>query len=237
MTQLELLTKAEFIRHFAEGTLRLVFVGMSNTGKSRRAERLMNHCCFHMYSVDEHIARKLGLSDVKEVGVWLGHPDTEGYAERAAYYLGLENRYTCLESLEEIIPKGKNLVFDTTGSVAHLPQETRDWLSDNCLVVYLTLDPSEMRKMVDRFFNVPKPLIWGGFFHKGDRQTTEEALRASYPNLVNARSEKYADMANISIPAVELWDEREESNEVAGRRILDAILKRLPGQEPGKKPW
>ncbi|NTV22294.1 MAG: hypothetical protein HGB03_01855 [Candidatus Yonathbacteria bacterium] len=230
MTTLEPLTKIEFVEHLLAGNLRFVLVGMSNTGKSRRAKELMRTLGFFMYSVDELIANELGLKNVGEVGEWLGHPDSEGYAEREKEYLRLENKYTCLASLEAIIPEGKNLVFDTTGSVAHLPQETRDWLSENCLVVYLTLEGSDMEKIIDLFFRVMKPLIWGEFFFIQKGESRNEALRRCYPDLLAFRAEKYADMANIRISAKELW------NASAGA-ILDAVLQCLPGEDPENVPW
>jgi len=230
MKKLPLLSKEEFVSHYMARTLRLVFVGMSNTGKSRRAKELMRTLSFFMYSVDELIAKELGLKNVGEVGEWLGHPDSEGYAEREKEYLRLEDKYTRLESIEAIIPKGKNLVFDTTGSVAHLPQETRDWLSDNCLVVYLTLEQSDMKRMMELFFHVMKPLIWGEFFSIQNGETRDEALRRCYPNLLAFRTDKYADMKNISIRSKDLWD-------ASAGVILDAVIQRLPGEEPENVPW
>lgn len=230
MEKLPLLSKEEFVSHYMAGTLRLVFVGMSNTGKSRRAKELMRTVGFFMYSVDELIAKELGLKNIGEVGEWLGHPDSEGYAEREKEYLRLEDKYTRLESIEAIIPKGKNLVFDTTGSVAHLPQETRDWLSDNCLVVYLTLEKSNMGKIIDLFFRVTKPLIWGEFFSIQNGESRDDALRRCYLDLLAFRAKKYADMANVEVPAKELWNAPAEV-------ILDTVLQCLPGEEPEKVPW
>ena len=230
MTNQEKLTKKEFLGHFLAGTLRLVFVGMSNTGKSRRAKELLRTLGFFMYSVDEYIAKELGMHNVGEVGEWLGHPDSDGYVKREKEYLRLEDKYTRLESIEAIIPKEKNLVFDTTGSVAHLPQETRDWLSDNCLVIYLTLEESDMEKIINLFFRVMKPLIWGEYFQFCNGETRDNALRTCYPNLLAFRTEKYADMANISIRSKDLWD-------ASAGVILDAILNCLPGDEPEEVPW
>jgi shikimate kinase len=241
MKRLELLTKEEFVAHYIVHTLRLVFVGMSNTGKSRRAKTLRDALGFSMYSVDGLIARALGFTDVHEVGTWMKGPASYGYRTRERRYLELEAEHTFLESVwdDEINPM--NFVFDTTGSVAHLPEWIRQWLSDNALVVYLTVEESDINDMIKRFFNVPKPVVWEKFWKKHSNRSNRKTTRHAYPRLLAYRAQRYADMANISIPAKKLYDKSQKDSLDAPNKnaiaILDTIMSRLPGPEPVDVPW
>ena len=111
MGQSEQLTQAEYDRHIAEGTFRLAFVGMSNVGKSYRAQVLQDECGFFWYRVNQEIFRSLGLKSEDEVAAWLGFPDSPDYHDRERIYLEAEARYTKVDFLDT---HGKNLVFDTT---------------------------------------------------------------------------------------------------------------------------
>lgn len=227
VSSISLLTKIEFIRHFLANTLRIVLVGMSNSGKSRRALALMEAFGFFVYSVDEQIAKARGLSGVEAIGKWLEHPDSRGYAEREKIYLELEERFTDIAYIERHVPKGKNIVFDTTGSFAHLSERVRKGLYEHCLVVYLEVD--DVEEMISRFFKVVKPLIWGDCFSQDDGEERDEALRRSYPGLLTYREERYKEGANITILARALWNATAE-------RILDTILSKLPGSLREKNP-
>jgi shikimate kinase len=234
------LTKREFIAHYNALTLRIVLIGMSNAGKSRRAKELMESLDFFVYSVDAEIAKALNLPNVEAIGKWLGHPDLPGYKEKEKIYLALEEKFSDIAYIEKHVPKGKNIVFDTTGSVAHLSEEIRTKLYEHCLVVYLTVD--DLERMIKKFFETTKPLIWGDCFSQHEGESRDEALRRSYPELLAFREGRYASGLNVvQIPAHTLWDATAE-------RILDTILSELPGSldeknlETGEKeditiPW
>jgi shikimate kinase len=225
---LQALTKAEFIAHYNALTLRIVLIGMSNAGKSRRAKELMESLDFFVYSVDAEIAKELGLRDVEAIGEWLGHPDVPGYKEKEKIYLALEEKFSDIAYIEKHVPRGKNIVFDTTGSVAHLSEEIRTKLYEHCLVVYLTVDSIE--RMIENFFETVKPLIWGDYFSQREGESRDEALRRSYPELLAFREERYASGLNVvKIPAHILWDATAEC-------ILNTILSRLPGSLEEKNP-
>jgi len=197
----EQLRPQEFDVHIAEGTLRLSFVGMSNGGKSYRSKVLRNDEQFLWYHVDEHIQKALGFDDMGAMSSWLGYPTDEYYSERERHYLELEDRFTKNASLQT---NGQNLVFDTTGSVVHLPPETLSIVKETCLVVHLDVGEESLEHLIEQFFKEPKPVAWFGHYEGGESQ--EEALRHSYPKLLAARLQKYRELAHINIAASELRD-------------------------------
>src|SRR3989344_1008208 len=209
----ENLMQAEFEAHIANNTLRLAFVGMSNAGKSYRSKVLRDECGFMWYHVDDEILKSLGFSTLEEISEWLGYPNREGYPERGKTNLECEDKNTKVDFLDA---GGKNLVFDTTGSVIYLPQTTLTWLKENCLIVNLTVDEGAVDKMMKKFFDHPKPVTWGGFFKPKKGDTEKETLERCYPKLLSDRLKKYRTLAHINVPAEALRDK-------GGRETLDEI--------------
>lgn len=200
---LSLLTPEEFDAHLSNKTLRLAFVGMSNAGKSYRSRILNKENDFLWYQVDEEIQKALGFSDMSEISSWLGYPNKDSYEEREKNYLELENKFTSEASMQT---GGKNFVFDTTGSVGHLEETTISILKANCLVVNLEMDENNIGDMIEKFFKEPKPVCWAGNFSTQEDESQEDALRRSYPILLQKRLKKYRELAHISIPALEVRD-------------------------------
>jgi len=198
-----LLTSQEMDAHIAAGTFRLSFIGMSNAGKSYRSKVLNREANFLWYQVDEQIQQALGFKTMGEISSWLGYPTSVGYKDRERQYLELENRFTKEAAMET---KGQNFVFDTTGSVAHLDQETLQILKENCLVVHLMVDEKSIEKMMEKFFVEPKPVAWCGYFTEREGETEEAALRRCYPEILAERLKKYRALAHINIPAEEVRD-------------------------------
>lgn len=212
-----LLTPEELDAHVANGTFRLSFVGMSNAGKSYRSKVLARDYNFLWYQVDEEIQKAFGFSDMGEISGWLGYPSDATYAEREARYLELENLFTKQAALET---RGKNLVFDTTGSVIHLEPETIFILKENCLVINLDVGVGSLEKMVEKFFIEPKPVAWCGNFSKMEDESVDDALRRCYPALLRWRLGEYRTLAHITIPAEEIRDK-------TGVETLEVIKKYL----------
>ena len=201
--QSQQLTPSEFDAHLAQGTLRLSFVGMSNAGKSYRSKVLARERDFLWYQVDEEIQKALGFATMAEISSWIGYPVSGGYKEREAKYLELENTSTLEASMKT---GGKNFVFDTTGSVVHLEQETLNVLKENCLVVHLDIGEDSLHKMVEKFFIEPKPVAWGDYFFMQEGESEDLALRRCYPALLRARLKKYRTLAHLNIPAKSVRD-------------------------------
>ena len=101
---------------------------------------------------------------------------------------------------------GKNLVFDTTGSVAQLAPETLKALKENCLIVHLDVGEDSLARMIEKFFEDPKPVAWGEYFKQREGETEDAALRRSYPTLLSERLKKYRDFAHVNISAREVYD-------------------------------
>lgn len=198
-----LLTPYEFDEHVARRTLRISLVGMSNAGKSRRAHTLAEDCGFSWYQVDQDIARACQLENVGAVGAWMGYPSAPGYREREQRYLTLEAWFTDRAAMSS---EGRNLVFDTTGSVVHLPASTLETLREHTLVVHLDVGEEALADLLARFFKDPKPVCWGAWWNKQEEESDTAAIQRSYPALLSARLARYRALAHVAIPARELWD-------------------------------
>lgn len=217
--ELEQLTPQEFDAHVEKGTFRLAFVGMSNAGKSYRSKKLCDEAGFLWYEVDKEIEEALSLSSTDTLSSWLGYPTSLGYPAREKEYLALENKCTRKASMET---NGKNLVFDTTGSVAQLEKETLTALKGNYLVVHLDVGEGSLTRMIEKFFEDPKPVAWGEYFEQKEGEDEETALRRCYPTLLTERLKKYRSLAHVTILAGEVYDTSAEET----LAIIKARLKR-----------
>ncbi len=203
----ELLTPDELDKHVTNKDFRLAFVGMSNAGKSYRSKVLRDELDFMWYEVDQEISNKLGLEDVTAVASWMGTPGDDGYQEREDLYAKKEGECTYLQNLDT---GGKNLVFDTTGSVIYLDSHIKNWLLGQCLVVNLDTGEDAIPQMLRRYLKHPKPVSWDGFLQKKDGETENETLERCYPDLLRDRLKKYREFANITVPAKEVYDKTAE---------------------------
>ncbi len=197
------LTPEEFDSHLKNGTCRLSFIGMSNGGKSYRSRVLRDQEGFLWYQVDDEIQREMGFKDMNEISAWLGYPSSPGYAEREARYLEQEGKSTQQVAMKT---HGKNLVFDTTGSVAQLDRAVLDALAEHTLIVHLDVGEDYLPKLMERFFKEPKPVAWGEYFTMLPGESDTDAIRRSYPTLLNARLARYRALAHINIPIKEVFD-------------------------------
>ncbi len=192
-----------FDAHLANKTLRLAFVGMSNAGKSYRSRVLKDEAGFLWYEVDRAIEQELGFASIETISKWLGYPSDKEYAERERQYLALEDRFTQQASN---LKEGKNLVFDTTGSIVHIDPKSIQTVRDNCLVVHLDVGESTLSTMIEDFFNEPKPVVWGEFYRQRGGESAESTIRRCFSELLAWRLEKYRDLAHVNIPVAELRD-------------------------------
>lgn len=201
--QAEKLKPEEFDSHIVGGTCRVAFVGMSNAGKSYRSHILESECGFLWYQVDEKIGDALEHESVAWIASWLGYPSSQRYSEREGRYLDLENTFTKEAAMQT---NGRNLVFDTTGSVTQLEKNTLDILDDNCLIVHLDVGEDAIAKLIKKFFQDPKPVCWGEFFSIGPGESEEAALKRCYPRLLSERLKRYRALAHLNIKASELYN-------------------------------
>ncbi len=213
----ESLRSEEFDTHIREGSLRLALVGMSNAGKSYRSKILRNELGFEWYNVDDEIRKALGLESVDDLSGWLGYPTGAEYPLREKQYLELENRFTKTAAMSKM---GKNLVFDTTGSVVHLPRETLELLEEQALIIHLDVEDDSLDELMERFFANPKPVAWNGFFSIRPGEEEHDALRRSYPILLQERLKRYRALAHMSLPASQMRGKNAEETLSAIRAKL-----------------
>ncbi len=209
----ENLTRVEYEAHIANGTFRLAFVGMSNVGKSYRSKVLRDQSGFMWYQVDEEILKSFGFTSMEEISRWLGYPSGKGYPEREKKYLAAEGKYT---KVDFVHTGGKNLVFDTTGSVIYLQASTLAWLKENCLIVNVVVEEAAIDKMMKKFVENPKPVTWNGAFIPKKGETEKQTLERCYPILLSDRLKRYRALSHINISAETLHDK-------SGRETLDII--------------
>lgn len=215
--QTPLLQPLEFDAHVRNGTLRLALVGMSNAGKSYRSRMLRDELNFFWYEVDVHIQKILELDGMPRVNEWLGQPTSPGYKKRQAKYLEAEEQSTHLHELDT---GGQNLVFDTTGSVIYLSEVVKTWLRHECLIVNIDVGEETIPAMKRKYFEEPKPVIWGSYFSQQSGETEEQALRRSYPQMLRARLQAYRQLAHLTIPFAELYG-------ASGEQTLSVIKNHL----------
>ena len=203
--------------HVKNGTFRLAFVGMSNAGKSYRSRVLRDQCDFMWYEVDAAIQKDLGFANMGDISEWMRQPYTDGFEQRQKQYLDSEARCTKLDTLDT---GGRNLAFDTTGSVIYLDNDTREWLHNDCLIVNIDVGESDIARMVRKYFEEPKPVVWGEMFNRQKDEQDDDALFRCFPLLLEDRLRRYREFAHLSIPLVELYDTSGEETLAIIRKYL-----------------
>ena len=90
----------------------------------------------------------------------------------------------------------KNTVIDTTGSLIYINPKTLSHLKDISKVIYLKVPQSVKEAMFKLYIKDPKPVIWGKSFKKAASESSLEALKNSYPGLLEYRSSRYVELAD-----------------------------------------
>ena len=174
---------------------------MSGVGKSFWAQRLARVAGFVVHDCDAEIGLQLGSivtpnpgeSLVTALGRWMGMPWTQGYAEREARYLELEERVTRVA----LDAARAGHVVDTTGSVIYLSRALQDDLRARCRVVYLRTPEARRDAMLKRYLEEPKPVVWSGGFHADGPPL--QALPRAYAELLAIRDRAYAALAHLTL--------------------------------------
>lgn len=213
----EQLKPQEFEAHIEKGTLRLALVGMSNAGKSHRSRVLQKESGFELHHVDARIATLLGLKSTEDLSRWMGFPSAPDYQEKEEKYLALEDECTKSAAIQT---EGKNLVFDTTGSVIYLTKKTLAVVKKNCLVVHIDVGEDSIEELMERFFKERKPVVWSDFFNIRPGEQEKDALRRCYPALLHDRLQRYRALSHVNIPVTKLHD-------ASGEEILLTIKEHL----------
>ena len=186
--------------------MHLALIGMSGIGKSYWASKLAE-IGFDYYGCDDLIAAKLwpDLSDSHDrllaMANWMGFPHDSHYEPRAAQYLAYE-----VEVMQELIeklrqaPPDQNIVIDTTGSVIYVGAELLTALKKQATLIYLDITPEVHQQMLQKFWQLPRPIIWQNHFHQAADETETQAIERCYPALLTYRQQLYKHYSDAIIP-------------------------------------
>ena len=191
------LSRAEFDAHYAAGTLKIAFVGMSIIGKSYTAMRLATQYDYSLIEVDKIIWENLGHDSMDAFAQWQGQPYTEGYAEREAHSIALESEAT----REALKTDMRNPMIDTTGSVIYTDKDVLAALSKSFYIVYIEAMDDHVERLKAQYFEHPKPLNWAGQYKKYEDLSEEESIKKSYPKLLTSRAKAYTKLADATLPS------------------------------------
>jgi shikimate kinase len=189
----------------------LCLVGMSGIGKSHWARRLERELGMVRYDCDGEIAARLSSivrcapdeEPVHALGRWMGMPWSDGYADREARYLALEEEVTA-SALERALAASGERVIDTTGSAVYLSPARTERLRARTRVVYLRTPDAGRDAMLQRYLVEPKPLVWGGAFVAPDGAPPEAALPECFRALLEWRDQRYVALAHVTLDGGEL---------------------------------
>lgn len=220
------LSLGKFEELLSSRRLGISLIGMSNVGKSYVARALAADPSLGFASVciDDLIEEKLGpflksegFAGIDGVAEWMGQPYDPQYPQTQQLYLRFEE-----ESMNGVThPTGRNLVIDTTGSVIYTPQPVLGRLKSETLVVYLEATAEFRDALFRKYISNPKPVIWGDSFNIQAGESERDALERCYPLLLGFRAERYAQLADVTIPRQLLQD-------ASGRQFLEEVKSRLP---------
>lgn len=213
------LTREDFDARYRSGRLHIAFIGMSNIGKSYTAERLSESHNFELIEVDRIIWESLGEGSMADFARWQGQPYSDGYAEREARSIRIENDAT----KTALTRLGGNALLDTTGSVIYAHDDVLADLSARCLVVHIRADATDIARLQDDYFDTPKPLIWFGHFKADPDKSDRQNIRDCYPALLASRQTRYRALADISLPSQFILDPNTSMDDV-----MDAMRAQLP---------
>lgn len=198
------LTPQEVKQRFEDKTLKLALLGMSNIGKSYFAARLCRDFGFKSVEVDAVIQSKLGQSSMEDHAKWLGQPYSAGYAAREIKAMQVETEAT--REAMDLCARGRNYVLDAPGSVIYVDAPLLEQLSQSFWIIYIQASDADMLRLQELYITSPKPLIWNDSFDGSLGKSQSEAVMKSYPNLLASRAREYARLADITLPAMPLFN-------------------------------
>jgi shikimate kinase len=175
---------------------------MSNVGKSYWSKKLQENG-FKYVGIDEQIARLLNnnhgvdVSDEASLSEWMGQPWDERYYQRSNEYLRIEELVT-RSAIQTAQAATGDFVIDTTGSLVHLSEQTRDLLKKTTRVIYLENDKGIIDIMVENYIKSPKPVYWDGMF-ESNSSVHQDNLKTSYARLLEKRIGLYNELADCKI--------------------------------------
>ncbi|MCB0322847.1 MAG: AAA family ATPase [Bdellovibrionales bacterium] len=204
----------------------ITLIGLSGCGKSHLARRIAEERGFTLYSCDDIIEERLrpqlsaeGYAGLDGMAKWMGYPDAPVFAERQELYLSHE-RDVMHELIALLGADGwgleEDIVIDTTGSVIYTGTQVLDAIKKRSRVIYLGVPESEYEFMFQQYFDDPKPVIWHDVFSKRPGESTVDALRRCYPELIRTRTRLYYEYADVTLVM-----NREHRDRFSAARLLN----------------
>jgi shikimate kinase len=208
------LSRQEAADRYKAGNLKIALLGMSNIGKSHFAKRLHKKFGFSCTEVDAVIQSHLGKDNMNDHAAWLGQPYSQGYAERESEAIDLETRATSA-AIDLCLANG-NAVLDAPGSVIYVDEPVIERLKSNFWLIYLEASHRDIRRLKQLYYTSPKPLIWNDSYNASLAKTPDAAVMASYEGLLAKRADRYSKLANITLPAQQLFTNKIDLAEKLG---------------------
>lgn len=185
-------------------------VGYSGIGKSLLSRRLEDELGWLRFSCDDLIAERLQGELVNipghgetQLANWMGFPWEPHCRDRQELYLLLEEQV--LDEICDALEEAKrtkadvNIVVDTTGSCVYLATDVLNRLRKFSDVIFLEASEDEEEALIERFFQSPKPIIWGDVYQEKAGESHEQAIRRCYPELLRSRRNLYQMLSKIQL--------------------------------------
>lgn len=187
--------------------MNLSLIGMSGIGKSHWSSLLAQHgfrrfCCDAL--IEARLLPELTQPDGTQLdmGQWMGFPYQADYQAREEQYLAYEVAvmHEVLEQLERSAGNAEpDTIVDTTGSVIYTNAAILERLAAVTQIVYLEVPPMVQQAMCQAYVADPAPVLWRDQFQKLPHESNEAALARCYPQLLNSRSRKYEQLAEVTL--------------------------------------
>jgi len=187
--------------------MRIAFIGMSNIGKSFWSKRVAAETGSVRIDCDKLIEKKLAPQLAQEnhrglrgVAKWMGFPFDPSYAHNSQCYKEYEQQ-VMRETLDRLrLNNDPRLVIDTTGSVIYAGTDILAELRTATRIIYLEASEEHIKALFKRYNAHPKPVIWQDFYQPEAGETSRQALKRCYPELLRDRAERYRALAHVTIP-------------------------------------
>lgn len=209
--------------------MKFAFIGMSGTGKSYWSNKLKDYgyrvigCDYQIGLKLRHELNRRSDHSITDIAHWMGQPFEDQYIKHSEKYLLYENM-VMEEMLHDVSnsPHDENIVVDSTGSIIYVSERILRMVKQQLILVYLKPPNSFVNKMIQLYFDDPKPIIWGNFFTQRQNETPNESIRRCYPRMLEYRSKLYASLADITINT-EIF----ETPEFSAKKLINRIASEI----------
>lgn len=187
----------------------ITLIGTSGVGKSYWSSQLEQEAGFKRISCDEIIGQRLSeklkhlgvKTDLKSIAEWRGLPYERRYKSNAAFQIQDEQEVmgrVCNE-LVDMQSKHENIVVDTAGSFVYIDPAVSAKLKSLSTMVYFVAGEAQVKDLYNDEVIFNRPLVWGDAYKPLPDESTEQAMRRCFADVVTWRADQYAKWADISI--------------------------------------